>query len=181
MRRSIMSLSIVAVVGIGGWLGAGPVQAAYGDVTTFLGKVYDGDGGSARAAWLDFPEDLEFDSAGNLYVADTFNNVIRKIDTNGNISTYAGSGHWGFYNAAGTDAELAGPRGLAIDASGNLYVADTDNDTIRKIDIYRSVSTVVSGTVEAPEGLIVYGSTLYIADTGNNAVKKLNLTTGQID
>ena len=176
-----MSLSIVAVVGIGGWLGAGPVQAAYGDVTTFLGKVYDGDGGSARAAWLDFPEDLEFDSAGNLYVADTFNNVIRKIDTNGNISTYAGSGHWGFYNAAGTDAELAGPRGLAIDASGNLYVADTDNDTIRKIDIYRSVSTVVSGTVEAPEGLIVYGSTLYIADTGNNAVKKLNLTTGQID
>ncbi|MFH2097496.1 MAG: FG-GAP-like repeat-containing protein [bacterium] len=156
-------------------------QAAYGDVTTFLGKVYDGDGGEAVEAWLDFPEDLEFDSSGNTYVADTGNNVIRKIDNSGNISTYAGSGHYGFYNAAGTLAEFAAPRGLAFDSGGNLYIADTDNSLIRKVDIYRSVSTVVSGTVNKPEGLAVFGSYLYIADTGNNAVKKLNLSTGRID
>ena len=70
------------------------------------------------------------------------------------------------------NAEFAAPRGLAFDSSGNLYVADTDNSLIRKVDIYRSVSTVVSSTVNKPEGLAVYGSYLYIADTGNNSIKR---------
>lgn len=157
------------------------VFAAYGDVTSFTSKVYAGDGGQAANAWLDFPEDINFDADGNLYVADTENFVIRKIDTNGVISTYAGSGHYGFYNAPGNAAQFASPKGLAIDSSGNIYVADTDNNMIRKIDRYRGISTVLSDNLNAPEGITVYGSYLYIADTGNNAVKKLNLGNGRVD
>jgi sugar lactone lactonase YvrE len=174
-------LAILALLLISGAVFSRSAFASYGDVTTFLGKVYTGDGGSARQAWLDFPEDVNYDAAGNLYVADTGNNVIRKIGTDGKISTYAGSGHYGMYNAAGTSAQFASPKGLAVDSSGNLFIADTDNSMIRKVDTYRGVSTVVGTTLKKPEGVAVYGSILYIADTGNNLIKKLNLGTGRID
>ncbi len=175
-------LALITLLAFGGALVSfHQAKAAYGDVTTFLGKVYAGDGGSARQAWLDFPEDLNYDSAGNLFIADTGNHVIRKIGLDGKISTYAGSGHFGFYNAPGTSAQFASPKGLAIDSGGNVFVADTDNHMIRKVDPYRSVSTIVGTTLKRPEGVAVFGSTLYIADTGNNLVKKVNLGSGRID
>lgn len=157
-----------------------PAEAAYGDTTTYLGKIYSGDGSPATQAYVDFPDDLAFDSAGNLYAADTYNNVVRKIDTSGIISTYAGTGSYGLVNGSATSAEFSLPKGIAVDSSGNVFVSDTYNNQIRKIDIYGSVSTYVSSGLAMPEGLVTYGNYLYVADTNNNAIKKVNRTTGEV-
>ncbi|MFH1366380.1 MAG: FG-GAP-like repeat-containing protein [Patescibacteria group bacterium] len=155
-------------------------EAAYGDTTTYVGKIYSGDGSPATDAYVDFPDDLAFDTAGNLYVADTYNNVIRKIDTSGTISTYAGTGSYGSVNGSATSAKFALPKGIAVDSSGNVFVSDTYNNQIRKIDIYGSVSTYVSSGLAMPEGIVAFGNYFYVADTNNNAVKKVNRGTGEV-
>lgn len=154
--------------------------ATYGDATTYVGKIYAGDGGAATQAYVDFPDDLAFDAAGNLYLADTYDNVIRKIDTSGIISTYAGTGSYGLVNGSATSAKFALPKGIAVDTSGHVFVSDTYNNQIRKIDIYGSVSTYVSSGLAMPEGMVSFGNYLYVADTNNNAVKKVNRTTGEV-
>jgi hypothetical protein len=94
-----------------------------------------GDGGLATAAALDGPSDVAVDAAGDLFIADSLNNRIREVDTSGIIRTVAGSGTAGFGgdDQPATAAELSGPVGVALDASGHLFIADTGNDRIREV------------------------------------------------
>src|ERR1700733_13994016 len=84
---------------------------------------FTGDGGPATAANLAFPAGIAFDSAGNLYIADTANTRIRKVDTNGNITTFAGTGDFGYFGdtLVATKAGLDRPYGVAFDKAGNMY------------------------------------------------------------
>jgi len=138
------------------------VTAATGVITTFAGKCipvpgagycgwgYSGNSGQANEAQLDSPRGLAFDKAGNLYIADSFNNVVRQVSaTTGIIKTVAGDGYGAFaedstnrnYNKGGftgdlgpaTAAELNNPTGVAIDPSGNLFLADYQNDVVREV------------------------------------------------
>jgi sugar lactone lactonase YvrE len=113
-----------------------------GGIQTVAGVIgqagFSGDGGPATSAALDGPWRLALDDNGNLFIADMYNNRIRKVDSNGIITTYAGSGGFGYgtggFSGDGgppTSARLRGPLGVALDASGNLYISD--NNRIRYI------------------------------------------------
>jgi len=108
-----------------------------GIITTFAGtgtKSFSGDGGPATSATLSSPRGVAVDSAGNVYIADTFNGRVRKVDTTGNITTVAGAGLGSTLNDGGpATATLFEPADVAVDASGNLYIADVENFTIRKV------------------------------------------------
>src|SRR6185312_8282860 len=106
-------------------------------ITTVAGngeQGFSGDGGAATAAGIDSPNGVAVDAAGNIYIADTHNQRIRKV-SNGTISTIAGNGSksYGGDGGAATSALLARPRGLSIDAQGDIYIADSDNKRIRLI------------------------------------------------
>ena len=109
------------------------VNAATGVITTVAGNgvaSYGGDGGAATSAELDDPFDVAVDSAGNIFIADTGNNVIREVSAaTGKISTVAGNGSSGFSGNGGpvTSAKLKLPEGVAVDSSGNILIADTFN------------------------------------------------------
>jgi sugar lactone lactonase YvrE len=116
-------------------------------ITTVAGKAdtgYSGDNGPANLAQLDSPVGVAVDSAGNLYIADSQNNRIRKV-SNGVITTVAGNGESGFSGDGGpaTRARLFKPTGVAVDPAGNLYIADTANSRVRKVS--RGVITTVAG------------------------------------
>lgn len=126
------------------------------------GYDYSGDGGSALDAQLRSPSGVAVDADGNLYIADKYNNRIRRVDTNGIISTIAGTGDSEFSgdNGPADEAELSSPGGIAIDGDGNLYIADTSNHRIRKIDTAGIITTVAgsddsgySGDGARPSGL----------------------------
>lgn len=153
--------------------------AAYGDVSTYLSKIYAGDGLDAKEAYLDFAEDVAFDGSGNLYVADTYNNVIRKINTSDVISTFAGTGSYGDKTGAAVAAEFALPEGVAVGPDGTVFVADTSNHKIKKIS-GGNVNTLVSSGLSYPSGLTVIGGTLYFSDTGNAAIKKVATSGGSV-
>ncbi|RJO59029.1 hypothetical protein C4546_04350 [Candidatus Parcubacteria bacterium] len=154
--------------------------AAYGDTTTFLGKIYAGDGLGRTQALLDFPEDLEITADGTFFIADTYNNVIRKVSPDGTVSTYAGNGGYGNRDGVARGANFALPRGLARDTNGNLYVADSANNRIRVVKTNGTVSTLVRTGLKNPQGVLVNGSTLFIADTDNNAIRKISITGGRL-
>jgi sugar lactone lactonase YvrE len=109
-----------------------------GIITTVAGTTtggFSGDGGAATAAKISMPSAVAFDSAGNLYIADYYNNRIRKVSTGGTISTVAGTSSAG-YNGDGiaaTAATLSEPWGVAVDAAGAIYIADRYNFRIRKV------------------------------------------------
>ncbi|HEY4322864.1 MAG TPA: NHL repeat-containing protein [Mucilaginibacter sp.] len=133
------------------------------------------------------PVGIAVDGAGNLYVADYGNNLIRKITNGGLVSTFAGSGMQGSVNGAANVATFNEPTGIAVDASGNLYVADAGNDRIRKISSVGTVSTLAgvdsTGAVNGPGvgasffdplGVAVDGSgNVYVADAGNNMIRMI--------
>lgn len=154
-------------------------QAAYGGVSTFVGQIYDGDGEDKADAYFDFPEDVDIDTTGNLYIADTYNNVVRKINTSGIVSTVAGTGSYGDTTGSAATAEFALPRGVAVDSGGAVYVADTANNKVKKIS-GSTVSTLVTSGLSGPEGVEVYGTRVYIADTGNNAIKYVSTSGGAV-
>src|ERR1700682_3475824 len=127
------------------------VDASSGIITTVAGSGtwgYAGDGGPATAAQLSGPYDVKLDGSGNLYVCDSNNNRIRRVDAvTGIISTVAGTGVAGFGGDGGaaTNAQLNTPYGLAIDAAGNIYIADTANNRLRRVDAGTGVITTVAG------------------------------------
>ena len=102
-------------------------------ITSIVGTdVYNGDNILANTAHLDYPRNLAFDIAGNLYVADQRSHRIRKIDINGIITTVAGTGVDGFSGDDGpaTEAQLKNPRAVTVDKNGNLYISDKGNSRI---------------------------------------------------
>ena len=118
-----------------------------------------GDPGSANgpdtSAMFYLPNSVALDAANNIYVSDEVNNLIRKITPDGTVSTFAGSGKAGAADSTGTAASFNGPGGLSFDAAGNLYVADTNNNLIRKITPLGAVTTVAgSGLSGAKNGQI---------------------------
>lgn len=166
----------------------GMISFAAGDGTF----GYSGDGGPALNAELAEPLGTVRDGAGNLYIADGRNNVIRKVDTSGNIWTIAGNGTAGYSGDGGpaTSAQLAFPFGLSMDSGGNLYIADIMNSVIRKVDVNGIITTVAgngttgytgdgglasSAELDNPVGVVVDNAgDIYIADTFNNVIRKVN-------
>lgn len=164
------------------------------------GSGYAGDGGPATAANLIISSgDVIFDNSNNMYFSDAGNHVIRKVNTSGVISTIAGDGSNGNIGDGGpaTAARFYTPFGLALDASGNMYIADHRNHKIRKIDMATGVVTTVVGTgtaassgdggpataaeIEYPVGLAIDASNnLYIGQYDVGSIRKVNLTTGII-
>jgi trimeric autotransporter adhesin len=115
---------------------------------------YTGDGGLAINAQLYEPNQLAFDQAGNLFIAEDRNNIIRKIDITGHISTVAGNGTSGFSGDGGlaTSAQLDRACGVAVDAAGNIYICDADNFRIRKVNTSGIISTIAGNGTEGYSG-----------------------------
>lgn len=118
-----------------------------GIITTVAGNGtsgFAGDGGPATSARLNNPGAVAVDAAGNLYIADSYNNRIRKVDVNGTITTVAGNGMTGFSGDGGaaTSAEIRDPKAVAVDATGNLYIADYRNNRVRRISVGGIITTV---------------------------------------
>jgi len=107
--------------------------------------------GAGANAEFNGPAGIAVDGSGNVYVADKGNNRIRKITSAGVVNTFCGTGVGGYLDGASTTAEFNGPEGLAIDASGNLYVADSFNHSIRKIGTDGTASTIVGSPVQTIE------------------------------
>ena len=169
-------------------------------ITTVAGggslRPFGGDGGPATNASMWVPSAVTFDAAGNLFIADTQFNRIRKVDTNGIITTIAGNGNEDFAGdgVAATNTSLYGPSGVAFDAGGNLYIADTFNERIRKVDTNGFISTVVgntdngyignysgdggpasAATLNAPYGVALDAvGNVYIADQGNQRIRRVD-------
>ncbi len=153
---------------------------------------YSGDGGPATDATLNQPNGVAVDALGDIFIADSGNNVVRKVDPRGYISTVAGSRHWGYTGDGGSalDADLEWPMAVTVDTAGNLYIADFFNAAVRKVDPSGIITTVAgnghpgyagdggpatSAQLYLPSGVAVDGSgNLYIADSGNSAVRKVS-------
>ena len=169
-----------------------------GIITRFAGSLdssgipisgYSGDGGAATNAELNQPQGIVLDS-GNLYIADTGNNRIRKVDSSGIITTIAGTGVAGFSGDGGaaTAAQLFYPYDIEV-FSGNIYIADSGNSRIRKIDS-SGIITTIAGTDEPgfsgdglaatsaqlsyPEGIAINSGNIYISDTNNHIIRKVD-------
>jgi sugar lactone lactonase YvrE len=159
-----------------------------GRVSTVAGAVAGYLDGPSYAARFNSPSGLAIDAAGNLYVADTGNNAIRRMAPDGTVTTVAGDGTPGFQDGPSKDARFNGPIGVAVDRSGRVLVADTYNDRIRAIAPDGTVTTVAgSGTpgasdgpgpsalFDTPSGVAVDETgTIYVADTGNGTVRTIN-------
>jgi sugar lactone lactonase YvrE len=159
---------------------------------------FSGDGGSAEQAKLNSPAGLALDASGDLYVADSGNYRLREVTTALKISTVAGNGSFRFAGDLGPaiDAQLGAPTGMAFDSGGNLYIADRDDNRIRKVTPRGIISTVVGNGLPAYTGdntsalnASLHGPTdvaldssgnLYIADAGNSVIRKVAMTTGTI-
>ena len=168
---------------------------AAGVITTVAGTGepgYSGDGGPATAARLNAPSEVALDAAGNLYVADTRNHRVRRVDPAGVITTIAGTGERGYSGDSGpaTAARLDSPWGLALDVAGNLYVADVDNNRVRRVDP-AGIITTAAGTGAlgysgddgpATEAWLHWphwvaldaAGNLYVADTLNHRVRRID-------
>jgi sugar lactone lactonase YvrE len=126
------------------------VTISTGTITTVAGNGtagYSGDRGLAIDATLNFPYAVAFDNAGNMLIPDSANNVVRKVDTAGTISTLAGNGANGYSGdgKAASQAQLWSPEGVAVDPAGNIYIADSQNNAIRKISFATgNISTTVA-------------------------------------
>ena len=155
---------------------------------------YSGDGGAAAEAQLQYPYGVAVDGSGNLFIADSSNNVVREVGISGLITTAAGNGTAGYAGDGGpaTSAELSFPTGLAVDASGNLFIADYYNHCIRELGTNGMITTAAgngtpgySGDGDAAAGAQLnfpYGvaldasANLFIADSSNNVVREVGIS-----
>ncbi|UCG21992.1 MAG: hypothetical protein JSU80_05300 [Deltaproteobacteria bacterium] len=179
------------------------VDTTTGIIDTIAGtgdNGHTGDNGPAVEARLDKPRGVFVDSFENIYIADTENDVIRKVDgTTREITTVVGNGSRGYLGDEGpaTLAQLNKPRGVFVDVLENIYIADTDNNVIRKVDGSTKIITTVAGngsadylgdggqatlaSLKKPRGVFVDSSqNIYVADTDNNVIRKVDTTTGII-
>lgn len=171
-----------------------------GIVSTIAGNgspLSSGDGGPATSAGITFPGSVAVNATGTLYISD-YNNRIRRVDTQGIITTIAGTGAAGFAGDGGpaTSALLNHPGGISLDRAGNLYIADIDNHRIRKVDRFGIISTVAgsaesgfsgdggpatSARLAAPRDVTSDPcGNLYIADFGNHRIRSVDAVTDQI-
>ncbi len=160
-----------------------------GEVSTFAGSTQGYQDGVGSAAKFYEPHGLAIDKQGNLYICDTNNHRIRKVDSTGKVTTIAGSGNAGSADGIGTSAQFNEPQGITVDQNGNLFVADTLNHRIRKIDRAGKVTTIAGSTQGYRDGQggaaqfnFVFGividknNMLYIADAFNHKIRKVDLT-----
>jgi streptogramin lyase len=183
------------------------VNVSTGIITTIAGKPgvfgYSGDGGLATAAVLANPYDVAVDKNNNIYIVDSQNFAIRKIDAvTGIITTVAGSGpdHQGYAgdNGPATSAHLNSPQGIAVDNDGNLYIVDSGNHAVRKVDSSTGKISTIAGTgtwgydgdgkqghlakLYAPSRVAVDDAgDVYIADQGSHLIRKITSATGIIN
>lgn len=171
-----------------------PVQAE-GTISTIAGngtRGYSGDGGMATTAQMNQPSGIAVGSDGVLYIADSKSHCIRKIDNQGIITTIAGNGNQGYYGdrGAATAAKLNQPRGITLDNDGNLYIADSQNHVIRKIDNQGIITTIAGNNTAGYccEGIpatmaqlnypvdvaIDEANNLYITDKNNYVIRKID-------
>jgi uncharacterized protein (TIGR03437 family) len=152
-----------------------------GKISTVAGagpNLFTGDGGAASAATFASPNAITFDKQGNLYVADTNNNRIRRIDTSGVVATVAGDGG-PVYNqdpACSPDQPsfLRHPQGVAVDAAGDIFIADTGKNRVLKIAPDGTQSTI-GGQFSAPQGVLVDGAgNIFVTDTGNSSLREVS-------
>jgi sugar lactone lactonase YvrE len=173
-------------LGLSGIGNAPAVSVAPGTITPYAGTGTagsSGDGTPATSATVTAPAAVAVDSAGNVYLAGS-DNRIRKV-SGGTITTFAGTGASGYTDGvAATAAKLNNPSGLAIDATGNVYIADTGNNAVRVINANTSIITTMPGTsgvFSAPQGVGVDAAgNVYVADTNNNVIRKVNPVTGYV-
>jgi sugar lactone lactonase YvrE len=208
-------VTIQAVAIAPGYLASAPVSATYtitpeptAAIQTVAGsgtQGFSGAGQAATGAEFSFPNGIALDLAGNRYIADTNNNVVWMVSANsGIIAIFAGNGTPGYTgdNTAATTAQLNEPRGVAFDSGGNLYIADTQNQVIRKVDASTGIITTVAGNGKQPPccGTIAgdggqatsaelyypfavrldNSGNLYIADFSEYAIRKVTASTGII-
>jgi sugar lactone lactonase YvrE len=167
-----------------------------GTITTVAGNgtnAFSGDGGPATSANLNFPGGVAVDGAGNVFIADTTNNRVRKVDTGGTITTVAGNGTFGFSGDGGPaiNASLEGPDGVALNSAGDIFIADTSSQRIRKVDhATQTITTVAGNGTQAFAGdggpatsaslfnpfavAVDNAGNLLIGDFGNQRIRKVN-------
>jgi sugar lactone lactonase YvrE len=152
-------------------------------ISTYAGNgglEFGGDGGPAELAMADAPTSVATDAAGNVYIADTFNNRIRRVGLNGIITTIAGNGTLGFGGDGGSalNAALSGPKGVDIDAQGDVFISDTGNNRVRRIDSRGIITTFA--TILRPTGLAFDAQGyLYVAEPPTQRIKRIS-PSGQV-
>jgi sugar lactone lactonase YvrE len=179
------------------------VNASTGVITTVGGTGvpgFSGDGGPAINAQLSYPASVAVDLSGNIFLADSGNNRVRRIDGSTDIiTTVAGDGLFGFSGDFGpaTSARLNDPIDVAVDAFGNLFIADYGNHAIRRVDVETGIITTVAGTgvagfsgdggpataaqLNGPSGVALDGDgNLFIADSNNQRIRRVDAVTGNI-
>jgi NHL repeat. len=171
------------------------ISAATGVITTVAGngtQGFDGDGAIAASALIDSPAGLAVDSSGNLYISDSHNHRVRRIDAaTGEITTVAGTGSAGFSGGSGsaTAAALALPQGLSVDQQGIVYLADSANHRVRRIDVAQgTISTIagegtqgfagdggpaVAASLDSPRSVTLDADSVVLADTGNRRIRTI--------
>ena len=172
LRSTFLALAVLSVCS-----GQAVISTVAGNGT----MVYSGDGGPATKAALGIPPDVAVDSAGNLYIVDRSNNRIRKVDTSGTISTFAGNGNMDSSGDGGaaTSAALFLPTAIAVDGSGNVYIADGGSG-LRKVDtkgIITSVPVISSflSKIASPGGMTTDSAgNVYVSDLNGSAIYKLD-------
>ncbi len=193
----------VLLAGFAGLTGAGATAPlTFGYIYTVSGNGtggYSGDNGTATSAKLNAPRGVAVDNGGNIFIADTNNHRIRRVDAvSGNITTVAGTGTYGYSgdNGTATSAMLHGPYGVAVDSGGNIFIADTGNNCIRRVDTAGIITTVAgtgtadfggdNGTATSaklynPRGVTVdSGGNIFIDDAGNQRIRKVDAVSGNI-
>jgi sugar lactone lactonase YvrE len=162
--------------------------ASDGSFTTLAGGSEGFADGAGAQASFNTPSGLAIDADGNLYVADTGNNRIRRVTPEGVVSTIAGDGTAGYVDGLAAQARFNGPIGVAVDQQGNVYVADTYNDRVRKISTDGQVTTLAGGATpgyadgpsnaalfDTPCGIVAtLDGSVVVADTGNRQLRRVS-------